>query len=541
MFTSTPPISIDGPSRSETTHHLDTSDVLHMHRVSSCDKRRFYVPYLQLLLTVCVGRRVTINILPDDVLLHIFHFDRVIYLNRPKHILQVLHLSWRWHRLIHVCRRWRSIVFASPNFLDLKLIFGPRTRVGLPGTWPPLPIVIGHNVTWHLPEDYDFDAAIVHRNRVHEIDLRLTRSQFERLASAMEEEFPALIHLNLTLIFDDYADSPTPAPALPDGFLGGSAPSLQSLTLDSIAFPALPEILLTANGLVRLTLRNIPHSWYFSHDAIVTALAVLANLESLTVEFEYTLSLPNPESRRPLPPNRTVLPALTYFEFEGVNEYLEDLVARIVAPRLQRLNITFFNQIIFDTPQFIQFICHTPTLKQLENGHLNFQDRLSAVNFSSRGVNFRGPWIEVGVLCRAFDWQVSSLEQVCTVSLPPLSTLENLYIYEYISGPYRQDNIDNLLWLELLHPFTTVKNLYLSKEFARHIVPALQERVGGRTTEVLPTLQNIFLEGLEPSAPIHKDIANFVSARQVTGHHIAVSRWDNSTEDKLPWHLMIDK
>jgi hypothetical protein len=46
-----------------------------------------------------------------------------------------------------------------------------------------------------------------------------------------------------------------------------------------------------------------------------------------------------------------------------------------------------------------------------------------------------------------------------------------------------------------------VKNLYLSKEFAPGIAAALQELVGARITEVLPSLQNIFVEGLEPLGP----------------------------------------
>ena len=51
---------------------------------------------------------------------------------------------------------------------------------------------------WPMPEDYDFDAAIVHPNRVCEIDLHhLTSSQLQRLVSAMQEPFPALIHLRL--------------------------------------------------------------------------------------------------------------------------------------------------------------------------------------------------------------------------------------------------------------------------------------------------------------------------------------------------------
>ena len=43
----------------------------------------------------------------------------------------------------------------------------------------------------------------------------------------------------------------------------------------------------------------------------------------------------------------------------------------------------------------------------------------------------------------------------------------------------------------------SVKNLFLSKEIAQLIVPALQELVEGRRIEVLPARENIFLEGLE--------------------------------------------
>ena len=77
---------------------LDTSNILHvnLNRVSSCDKRTSYVPCLQLLLTVCAGR-VTINILPDDVLLLIFHFDRVTYLDGLEDVDRLWHTVLGWH------------------------------------------------------------------------------------------------------------------------------------------------------------------------------------------------------------------------------------------------------------------------------------------------------------------------------------------------------------------------------------------------------------------------------------------------------------
>jgi hypothetical protein len=73
---------------------------------------------------------------------------------------------------------------------------------------------------------------------------------------------------------------------------------------------------------------------------------------------------------------------------------------------------------------------------------------------------------------------------------------------------------------------TTSRTLYLSKEFAPRIVAALQELVGGRTTEVLPTLQNIFLEEVEPAGHVQEDNGKIVAARQLSGHTITVSHWE---------------
>ena len=138
--------------------------------------------------------------------------------------------------------------------------------------------------------------------------------------------------------------------------------------------------------------------------------------------------------------------------------------------------------------------------------------------------------------CKDLDWQVSSLEQVFTSCLPHLSTLEGLFIDSF--GGWRsdwQDNIENTLWLELLLPFTTVKNLHISEGFARRIVPALQELVEDRRIEVLPALENVFLEGLEPSSgPVEKGIGQFVAMREVTGHSVAVTRTEKKELPPFP-------
>ena len=205
-------------------------------------------------------------------------------------------------------------------------------------------------------------------------------------------------------------------------------------------------------------------------------------------------------------------------------------MARIDVPQLNSLHMTFFNDVVFDAPQSIQFISRTPTLKAVENAHVVFGDGKAIINSSSQTSG-----CEVGISCRELDWQVSSLEQLCPSHLPSLSTLEDLYVYEALprGQPDWQDNIENTLWLDLLHRFSTVKNLYLSEEFAPRIVAALQELDGGRMTEVLPTLQNIFLEEIEPGGHVQEDIERIVAARQVSGHTITVSHWERDLIQEL--------
>jgi hypothetical protein len=396
--------------------------------------------------------------------------------------------------------------------------------VELTGFWPPLPIIIRNLADLPMPDHYDFDAAIVHRNRVYEIALRhLTGSHLQQLASAMQEQFPALIYL-MFHFFDYYS---RPAPALPSGFLGGSAPRLRFLSLHSIPFPALPKLLLTATDLVHLDLWNIPHSGYISPEAIVTGLAVLANLNSLIVGFQSPLSRPGRESRRK-PATRTVLSALTRFEFHGVSVYLEDLVARIDAPLLDSISITFFHQLIFDIPQLAKFMRRATRFQALNEAHVNF-------DYSSVQVGYLPPTRTVTVdgksglriSCKELDWQLSSVAQVFTPFLSSIYRVEHLYIYEpeYFSSQW-QDDIESTQWQELFHPFIAVKNLYVSKTFAQSIAPALQEIVVERATEVLPVLESLFLEERQSSGPIQESIKQFVAERQLLGHPVVISHWN---------------
>ena len=63
-----------------------------------------------------------------------------------------------------------------------------------------------------------------------------------------------------------------------------------------------------------------------------------------------------------------------------------------------------------------------------------------------------------------------------------------------------------------------------------HVAPVLQELVEERVTDVLPALENLFLEELNPSGPVQEAVGQFVAARQLLDHPVVVSRWNVTKE-----------
>jgi hypothetical protein len=429
-----------------------------------------------------------------------------------------------WQTLVHVCRRWRSLIFRSPHRLNLQLFCTPTTpsRDTL-DVWPALPLLIHGDMALSSGVD-NIIVALGHSNRVCEIHLSgINRWQLEVLA-ATQVPFPELTKLWLS------SSSVGTPPVIPDSFLGGSAPRLRALEFWGIPFPGLPKLLLSATHLVELGLFAIPHSGYFSPEAMVALLSVLSSLERLSLQFESPQSRPDLESRRPPPLNLSVIPSLTRFSFKGVSEYLEDLVTCIDVPQLDGLQILFFNQIDFDTPQLAEFINRTPIFRARCEARVAFEKKAVYVKLLIHNIGHVVS--EIGISCREPDWQLSAIAQVCNSSLPPLSTVEDLHI-ELRRSLYRvwkDDAVENALWLELLLTFPMVKNLYLAKECAPGIAAALQQLVGGRITEVLPSLRNIFVKGIEPQEPFREHIGEFVAARQLSGHRVAISFWINEFE-----------
>ena len=478
--------------------------------------------------------RITINALPDNVLLEIFdfHLDRVQWLRSvavagggrvPRH-------EDLWHTLVHVCRSWRCVVFASPRRLNLQLFCTEKKPVKK-DIWPELPIIIHARIPKSgRPRSQGVNnvfAALKQRhNRVCRITIRDIPNSLLKKFAAIKTPFPALTHLALWRTDEC-------APVILRSFLQGSAPRLQSLRFDGIPFPALGKLLLSSCDLFNLCLDKIPLSGHISPDALVSCLSGLTRLEYLVLKFQSPRSRAARERRVPPSLTRVSLPALTSFRFKGDSEYLEDMLSRIDTPLHVQVTITFFNQLAFDTPRLCNLINHAETFKTPHRAEISFSSHNAVFTLYSKKRRAELKALDLGISCGPSDWQLSSLAQVIGLSVPPLPTLERLQLREHHKPQHWPDDIENSQWLELLRPFTFVKDLVLCGQMVRLVAPVLGELIGESVAEELPALQNIFVDGPLPSGslPWQKAIGQFITARQISGIPVAVHYPVNAFSD----------
>jgi hypothetical protein len=190
----------------------------------------------------CDVGKVTISVLPDDVLLGVFDW----YVDEGTEVEA-------WHTLVHVCRRWRTLVFASPRRLNLRIACTIKTPVReMLDAWPALPIVISGYCRSSTCLD-SIKAALEHNDRVCQIKLNARwPKEFAEVLAALEAPFPVLTDLDLQSI-----GLSNPILLDPVKFLGGST-QLRSLSFTGIPVSRLPELLsfFTNLRVVNLHLNN---------------------------------------------------------------------------------------------------------------------------------------------------------------------------------------------------------------------------------------------------------------------------------------------
>ena len=460
-------------------------------------------------------RAATISVLPDNILLEIF----CLYRDYDQPYREDTHPVWGWYLLVHICRRWRQVVFASPLRLDLRIFSTSRNLVGKNlCIWPALPIIVDfdfHSNRRHgnnASSEDNIIAALEHADRVCEVGLCATCSELEKFTAVMQAPFPMLKSLHI------WSGN---AQVLPTEFLGGSAPCLQRIHLDGIPFPALPTLLLSTTDLRTLYLGNIPATGYISPEAMVVGLAALPRLESFVIGFQLATS--RPDRMHPPPVTRTVLPALTTFEFQGASDYLEGLIARIDAPQLKRIYIRYLNQLVdLRIAQLPLFINRSvgPKLTQFRNAQVAFSsDQVTFYTYCHKN-NASPDELDVvtAVLCEGIDWQVSHLTQVLSQFSATLPNMVHLKLNARLEEDSQLEDTDNVEWLHLLHQVPTVQTLHVSNSLAGKVALALEGIAWETAAETPPESLDLIYLADQPASSIE----NFVAARRLSGRPVTV-------------------
>jgi len=180
--------------------------------------------------------------------------------------------------------------------------------------------------------------------------------------------------------------------------------------------------------------------------------------------------------------------------------------------------------LIFDIPQLRNFIDHNEGLKPSNQATILFSGDMINIVFGSP------TRFELGIRCERPDWQLSSITEISSQQLPLLSYVEQLELREFLWGGdlgWQDDpDMDSSQWLELFRLFVAVQSLHVSEGLVSPVARALQDLTGQTATEVLPVLRTLFLEGLEPSRPVHEAMKSFDTARQLSHQPVLIQRWE---------------
>ena len=452
----------------------------------------------------------SINTLNDDVLLDIFNYYR---LDDEKNWLRR-----GWCKLAHVCRSWRHVINREASNLDVRLL----CTNGTPGVdtlahLTSLPLAIDYQYTTatiDALEEWRISQALKLRDRVRRAAIHIPSSSLHELLVLMDEPYPSLDHLSLLSTTDEDTSL-----ILPETFV---APNLRYLTLSGISLPG-DLTSLSSASLVTLTLANIRASSYFVPTYLVTLLQSSPQLEELSISFSD--SLPRPSAERELfrelkPP--VTLPTLKRLMFRGSSAYLDSLVAQMRAPRLQVLDVTFFNQLSFTIPHLSHF---TNAIEGLKHPDAKIAFNRDMVSLCTRahwkwGNGYR--YFSLQVMCKPFDWQIDCAAQICRALLPVLSSAEKLILDSDGETPtiWPDGAVDGATWLELLRPFVGVEELSVNGcMLAWELSRALQ--LDNVDPELLPALSWLVHE-----MHIEHTFAPFNHTRQVAALRVPrLSQW----------------
>ena len=354
---------------------------------------------------------------------------------------------------------------------------------------PPLPLVIDYSditrtITVGRKDVENMRFGLQEHGHVRQVSLRAPSSRLHMWLEPMDKLFPRLEDLSLLSTTTEEMML-----ILPDTF---QAPNLRHLALHGISLSKELPLLSSAIALSTLSLTHVGASFYFPPGHLISHLQSLPYLEELSIGFAIPKPLPSSERELLPPPILPVtLPTLRQLTFRGVDVYLDNLVAQINTPLLERLNLTLFFDLAFTLVNLTEFIHRTEGLECLVTQVISSKDGASiyAGSYEQSGVG----QLSFHVSCEPLDWLIDSATQVCSALGDVLLAVQELTLDLDVDGMPSdwETTLDSTMWLELLLPFIGVKKLHIGSSLAREVSQALESDDGGLVSELLPDLQEL--------------------------------------------------
>ncbi len=461
---------------------------------------------------------------PGDILLEVFDFCRLGARSSETQDDEKF-LNW-WHELVHVCQRWRQLIFTSLHHLNVQLLCTCETpaRKKL-GCWPSIPIALNVKGLRNLnpTEEDNLFTTFEHADRVCSVTLNVTPQLLRKVVKMMLKPFPVLKHLRVKTFNGSML-------SLPSGF----PPGLQELDLSGTFPPPLPSILPSLSDLVHLHLRNLPMTDHVSPEVMVVGLAVMTKLESLTIEFKITSHhwcpslLPTQDFGA-----QAVLPTLTQFQFRGFYEYLKDLVAKLDTPRLFDLTVIIVNNftwphrpIVQQFPQLFQFIDCAEDLKlaQFRHARAEIHNSCSFIRFDNAQTGQHPIHLTLGEVKYGSSPntnQLQPIEALLSQASAIISSVQHLSITQLYQRTICATYWDCAKLLRFLQVrlFSTVETLHIGRQFTDRFVQVLNGLSNNSelVAEVLPALHLLNFEG-KPQKMVKQLLIQFIEKRQSIGY-----------------------
>ena len=449
-----------------------------------------------------------IHYLDDDSLLQIFSCYRLEDEDN-------WYLQTGWRKLAQVCRRWRHLIYCSHSHLDLCLLLtNDLPLLHAPSHLPLLPLVIYHSDITRATARKDGDSIHLelqqHRDRVRQVVLQAPSPSLNMWLEPMKGVLPRLEVLSLLSTTTGENNL-----MLPETL---HAPELRRLVLHGIGLPNGLSLLSSTIALSTLTLTHIRHSCYFPPGRLVTQLQGLPHLEELSIGFSFPIPPSSEGELLPAPIPLVTLHTLRQLTFHGESVYLDNFVAQINTPLLERLSLTLLFNLALALVNLTEFVDRTK----------RFGCLVAEVNFDQDGASIDAGYhkqqgsgqLSLHVNCKPFSWQIDSAVQVCSALGRVLSAVVELTLaldVDKIPSGW-ENTLDSILWHELLLPFIGVKRLRVSSSLTRELFQALHSVTRELALELLPELQDLHVKA--DSTPVKKALSLFVKTRESVGRPV---------------------